>query len=166
MTQRGPVYKAVRHSTAHKLLSHRWKHPIITKDAFWKFSKTCPNNIRSMFPCSCPNIFLSVQPEDFSGQAVGWNDQPGSQKSQITTDNSSQADILRRQSSPNLLSKFSLPNLRYIIFDMECGELHTGVGPVRWYKHIQQRDEKDQSVLLSVGQRKVSLNTRTLGWVG
>jgi len=56
MTQRGPVYKAVRHSTAHTLLSHRWKHPIITKDAFWKFSKTCPNNIRFMFPCSWPTF--------------------------------------------------------------------------------------------------------------
>jgi len=46
VTQRGSVYKAVRHSTAHTLLSHRWKHPIITTDSFWKFSKTCPNNIR------------------------------------------------------------------------------------------------------------------------
>jgi len=40
VTQRGPVYKAVRHSTAHTLLSHRWKHPIIT----------------SMFPCLCPTF--------------------------------------------------------------------------------------------------------------
>ena len=56
VTQRGSVYKAVRHSTAHTLLSHRWKHPIITTDAFWKFSKTCPNNIRSMFPCLCPTF--------------------------------------------------------------------------------------------------------------
>jgi len=85
VTQRGPVYKAVRHSTAHRLLSHRRNHPIITTDAFWKFSKTCPNNMRSMFPYSCPTFFLSVPPEDFADQTVGWNDQPGSQKSQIRT---------------------------------------------------------------------------------
>jgi len=56
VTQRGPVYKTVSHSRAHTILSHRWKHPIITTDAFWKFSKTCPNNIRSMFPCLCPTF--------------------------------------------------------------------------------------------------------------
>jgi len=32
-----------------------------------------------------PNIFLSVQPKDFADQTVGWNNQPGSQKSQIRT---------------------------------------------------------------------------------
>ena len=43
-------------STAHRLLSLRRNHPIITTDAFWKFSKTCPNNMRSMFPYSCPTF--------------------------------------------------------------------------------------------------------------
>jgi hypothetical protein len=66
-------------------------------------------------PLFVPNIFLSVQPEDFADQAVGWNDQPGSQKFQIRT-LQTKADKLTSRGSEatrGFLLKFSVPKLMY-----------------------------------------------------
>ena len=79
-----------------------------------------------MFPLFVPNIFLSVQPEDFADQRAGWNDQPGSQKSQITTFRTTADKPTPRGTEAVRVyyRNFSLPKLRYILFFTERGELN------------------------------------------